>query len=84
MARAKKEQRKWTPEERAIDVWNQQLFFIRKSYPQAEDHIQRICKKYQPKTKQADFIPTEEATNALRELYLELRSTQPHQPMMTN
>jgi hypothetical protein len=77
MARSKKEPRKWTPEERAVDVWNQQLFFLRKNFPQAEDTIQKICRRYTPNARSAVFIPTEEATNALRELYFELKSTHP-------
>jgi hypothetical protein len=69
MARAKKEARKWTPQERAIDVWNQQLFFIRKKFPDAEREIQTIERRYMPKKKDEPFVPTEEATNELRDLY---------------
>jgi|GEM_PF-6468502 len=79
MARAKKEPRKWTNEERAIDVWNQQVFFLKKQFPDADRIIQKIQKQHMPKKKGEDFVPNGEATEALRELYLELKGTTPTQ-----
>ncbi len=68
-SRKKENERKLTVEERLLEIWNQQVFFIKKKFPQAETEILKIQKSY---TRKTDFCPTEEATNALRDLYASL------------
>ncbi len=74
MARGRKnaETRQLSPEERMREIWDQQVFFIRKKFPQAETQIAAIRKSYQGSSKAAFWTPSEEATNALRELYYSL------------
>jgi len=71
MARAKQPAKKYTPEERNADIWNQHVFLIKKKFPQAEKKIVTIMKTHH-KSKKDAFLPSEEATEDLRKLYLDL------------
>jgi hypothetical protein len=70
VARSKKEERKFSPEERMIDRWNQQVFFLRKQFPNAAKQILAIEKQY---TKKMEFQPTEDTLNQLTDLYIEMK-----------
>jgi hypothetical protein len=80
VARAKKEPVKISPEQRMREVWEQQVFFFKKRFPQSEAQLQKIIKKYTKKAKGAkvaSFAPTEEAVLELRDLYGKLVAAQP-------
>lgn len=74
MARSKKdsETRKSTPEERMLDLWNQQVFLIRRKYPDAMVKVNAIQKRYAGVKRSNPFFPTQEANEDLRQLYVEL------------
>ena len=62
------------------EVWEQQVFFFKKRFPQFEAQLQKIMKKYTKKAKGAkvaSFAPTEEALLELRDLYGKLVAAQP-------
>jgi hypothetical protein len=78
MARSKKEPKKATPEERLLDRWNQQIFFLKKQFPKSESKIAAIRKSCE---KKGVFLPTEGALAQLTDLYVELRGPVIHHPM---
>src|SRR3954462_10708511 len=71
LARPKKEQKKASPEERLMDRWNQQVFFLKKQFPRSDIKINAIRKNYEKRG--GPFFPTEEAVNDLIQLYFELK-----------
>ena len=79
MARAKKEQKKVSPEERMLDRWDQQVFFLRKQFPNSQNDIQKIKKAYEKKTAEG-FLPCEEALMDLTNLYAALKGNAPSAP----
>lgn len=67
----KKFKEETTPEKRLSDRWDQQVFFIKKTYPHAEGRISAIMKTYTPK--KGEFSPSEEALIDLANLYTDLK-----------
>ena len=75
-----KEEKKLSPEERLLQRWEQQVFFLKKVFPQSEKDIVQIRKQYEQKTgKDRLFSPSEEAIVELMELYADLKQTLPPQ-----
>ncbi len=80
MARAKKEAPKPSPEQRMKEIWDQQVFFIVKSFPDAEKKVNDLRKQHEKKQKVAKgktFQPTETAVSELKTLYMDLKSRRP-------
>ena len=64
-----------TPEARLTDRWDQQVFFITKKYPDAQERISAIVKNHASESDQSDgFIPSEEALLELAELCNKLQN----------
>ncbi|MBC7691952.1 MAG: hypothetical protein H7222_09290 [Methylotenera sp.] len=74
IGRRKENEKKPTPEERMLEIWNQQAFFIKKKFPDAETQIQMIQRKFEEQDAE-EFIPNEAATDALKRLYTELNAS---------
>jgi len=72
VARSRKEAPKPTLEERMLDLWNQNVFLVRRHFPHAEKRISAIQKKHHKA--QDDFLPSEDAVTELTKLYAELRT----------
>jgi len=66
--RSRKAAKKGTPEERVIDLWNQEVFLIKKRFPDADGKISAIQRDHEERSG-APFIPTEEATEDLRKIF---------------
>lgn len=61
-----------TPETRLSDRWDQQVFFMKRTYPQSESAIVDIIKDHGGK-EGAPFVPSEEALLDLAKLNDNLR-----------
>jgi hypothetical protein len=76
-----KEEKKISPEERLLQRWEQQVFFLKKMFPQSEGEILSIRKRHERKAgKEKVFEPSEDAILALMELYADLKSAQAPAP----
>lgn len=60
-----------TPESRLADRWDQQVFFMKKSFPHSETQIAKIMAEHSGQD--SEFVVTEEALDALANLSSELR-----------
>ncbi|MBI3558611.1 MAG: hypothetical protein HY074_20270 [Deltaproteobacteria bacterium] len=67
----KKFKEETTPTNRLHDRWEQQVFFLRRKYPNAEAGISAIVKAHTPKS-ETEFRPSEEALTALEKLSADL------------
>ena len=47
MARSKREKIKLSPEQRLVEQWDQQVFFLQKQFPNARPLILGICKSHE-------------------------------------
>ncbi len=65
MARGKKEVPKPTPEQRARDLWNQQVFLVKRRFTDGEKRIASVQKAIE-KVNGKPFIPTFEAGEMLK------------------
>jgi hypothetical protein len=81
-SRNSKEEKKISPEERLMQRWEQQVFFLKKMFPNSEKDILAVRRRYEAKVgKEKVFQPTDDAVMALIELYAILKQNAPRPPM---
>ena len=70
MARGKKDVPKPTPAQRARDLWNQQVFLVKRRFSDGEKRIAAVQKLIE-KTNGKPFVPTFEAADMLKNQLLD-------------